>query len=865
MAERDSAVHTPLPPLSYSNKQKSHKSSSARKSGPLTPEPLPSRGQVTKRLFFAGEEGGGKEGEKEKAAEDDLKTPLYESPPKKPKSHPSTDNENEEKSSGPKSKRVLDFASTTKSVRRSSRLQKPDEVEAPTSPLHNEPVKSSIRISAKKTTKKQPKSATITPARHKPSKKSHQRARRLKCVAQKTEHADRIKNKVTKKACKGFSKVVFDGVEFRVGDCVYVRRQDSSSDSDEADCEECQICSKVGKGIMVECDECLGGFHLSCLKPPLKQVPQDKWLCPYCERNEGNTIQRRRRRKTKKTAREKLLNSQLWAARIDRLWKEPGGSYRFTGRWFIIPEETTIGRQPHNLKRELFQTNHFDDNEMESILRHCYVKGPKEFEKCTEGDDVFLCEYEYDINWHAFKRLADADVDEESNRSLDSENDWNSSEDSGEDDFEDEEEDFQEKPVKAKSTAKTPCSQKSSLSVKAVNTYRGCIIGLEKIGTKKIPDRARCRRQTDLDRAKATLMLAASPGSLPCRNKEIDEITGFVMGALAAGSQCLGRCLYIHGVPGTGKTATVLTVMKKLRAKVDAKVIQPYRFVEINGLKLAQPENLYKVLYEALTGHRVSWKKALQFLNQRFSETKQTSKNDCQPCILLIDELDLLVTRNQSVLYNIFDWPTRAHSQLIVIGIANTMDLPEKLLPRIASRMGMQRLCFGPYSYQQLQEIISSRLNGIEAFEKQAVEFVSRKVAAVSGDARRALELCRRAAELAEFRVQQCSISLKTASNELNVSGGGTLKNLVGMADIEAAIHEMFQAPHIQQWFMRTLKQEHQRQHLKSLQPLFHSYAQIMESNALIGTHFFPLVVGLVLVGFYFVNQVLAIVCRNYN
>lgn len=56
------------------------------------------------------------------------------------------------------------------------------------------------------------------------------------------------------------------------------------------------------------------------------------------------------------------------------------------------------------------------------------------------------------------------------------------------------------------------------------------------------------------------------------------------------------------------------------------------------------------------------------------------------------------------------------------------MDLPEKLLPRISSRMGMQRLCFGPYNYQQLQEIISSRLKGIDAFEKQAIEFASRKV-----------------------------------------------------------------------------------------------------------------------------------------
>ena len=27
----------------------------------------------------------------------------------------------------------------------------------------------------------------------------------------------------------------------------------------------------------------------------------------------------------------------------------------------------------------------------------------------NEGDDIFLCEYEYDIIWHTFKRLAEID------------------------------------------------------------------------------------------------------------------------------------------------------------------------------------------------------------------------------------------------------------------------------------------------------------------------------------------------------------------------------------------------------------------------------------------------------------------------
>lgn len=39
---------------------------------------------------------------------------------------------------------------------------------------------------------------------------------------------------------------------------------------------------------------------------------------------------------------------------------------------------------------------------------------PKEFSKANnDGDDVFLCEYEYDIQWHSFKRIADIDDGEE--------------------------------------------------------------------------------------------------------------------------------------------------------------------------------------------------------------------------------------------------------------------------------------------------------------------------------------------------------------------------------------------------------------------------------------------------------------------
>lgn len=53
-------------------------------------------------------------------------------------------------------------------------------------------------------------------------------------------------------------------------------------------------------------------------------------------------------------------------------------------------------------------------------------------------------------------------------------------------------------------------------------------------------------------------------------------------------------------------------------------------------------------------------------------------------------------------------------------------------------------------------KIIQSRLEGVpgDVVDADAVQFASRKVAAVSGDARRALDICRRAVEIAENDVQ---------------------------------------------------------------------------------------------------------------
>jgi len=54
-----------------------------------------------------------------------------------------------------------------------------------------------------------------------------------------------------------------------------------------------------------------------------------------------------------------------------------------------------------------------------------------------------------------------------------------------------------------------------------------------------------------------------------------------------------------------------------------------------------------------------------------------------------MDELDQLMTAKQDVVYNFFNWPTLAGAKLVVLAVANTMDLPERVMSgRVRSRLG---------------------------------------------------------------------------------------------------------------------------------------------------------------------------------
>ncbi|KTG34548.1 hypothetical protein cypCar_00005015 [Cyprinus carpio] len=322
---------------------------------------------------------------------------------------------------------------------------------------------------------------------------------------------------------------------------------------------------------------------------------------------------------------------------------------------------------------------------------------------------------------------------------------------------------------KTRVTARTP--RKTPIKKTAPATPR-----TPRHATPSIPSRSAPARKPGnvLEEARARLHVSSVPESLPCREQEFQDIYNFVESKVIDGT---GGCMYISGVPGTGKTATVHEVVRSLQQSAEQDEIPHFHFIEINGMKMTDPHQAYVQILQKLTDQKATPDHAAALLEKRFSAPAPKKETT----VLLVDELDLLWTRKQNVMYNLFDWPTRRNARLVVLTIANTMDLPERIMiNRVASRLGLTRMSFQPYTFKQLQQIITSRLNRVKAFEEDALQLVSRKVAALSGDARRCLDICRRATEICEH-----------SGSQKNGSG------LVGMSHVMEALDEMFSSSYI--------------------------------------------------------------------
>ena len=252
-------------------------------------------------------------------------------------------------------------------------------------------------------------------------------------------------------------------------------------------------------------------------------------------------------------------------------------------------------------------------------------------------------------------------------------------------------------------------------------------------------------------------------GYLPCREKEQKIIYEYIKEGLQTNGNY--NSLYIAGMPGTGKTASVKTVINIIESEINknkkyvkkAREIYLPTFTKlfICGTEFPTIANVYKTIYKFIFSDKknISNKKCTTLLNKFFScrnnyDILHLNDPSNSHIILVIDEIDFLINRDQKLLYNIFNWTTYEEAKLIVISISNTLDFPNRLLPKIKSRMGNNKLMFKPYNKDELIKIIKFKGIEYENFTQDAIKLSCMKVAAVNGDLRRIIQILTRAREI---------------------------------------------------------------------------------------------------------------------
>ena len=68
--------------------------------------------------------------------------------------------------------------------------------------------------------------------------------------------------------------------------CNWQEEELTSDSSDDMHSDYCRVCKDGGE--LLCCDSCPSAYHLHCLIPPVKKIPEGDWKCPRCKVSGGS-------------------------------------------------------------------------------------------------------------------------------------------------------------------------------------------------------------------------------------------------------------------------------------------------------------------------------------------------------------------------------------------------------------------------------------------------------------------------------------------------------------------------------------------------------------------------------------------------
>jgi cell division control protein 6 len=244
--------------------------------------------------------------------------------------------------------------------------------------------------------------------------------------------------------------------------------------------------------------------------------------------------------------------------------------------------------------------------------------------------------------------------------------------------------------------------------------------------------------------ARQLFVRGSAPTTLFGRETERDELQSFISSRTESN---MSGCVYISGPPGTGKSAFVNDVCREITTG------KPVKSGYVNCMSVKNAVDLYRnLLDEFVDITQVKEGEEMDTLETIFMQ-RDTSY------LVTLDEVDHLLELDSDLFYSIFEWSLQDASSLVLVGIANALDLTDRFLPRLKARgLKPHLLPFLPYTATQISSVITSKLRSLVSDETDfipilhptAIMFLAKKVASQTGDLRKAFDICRRAIDLIE-------------------------------------------------------------------------------------------------------------------
>lgn len=247
------------------------------------------------------------------------------------------------------------------------------------------------------------------------------------------------------------------------------------------------------------------------------------------------------------------------------------------------------------------------------------------------------------------------------------------------------------------------------------------------------------------------------PEILPHRNLQIQKVAEIVACTL---KNSMPSNIFIFGKTGTGKTAVIHQISDKLNAQLRKVQMPESKWIFINCKEVNTGYRILAKINEVINPANpipiAGW--PLDVVFDRVVESLDAHiRNGI--CFLVLDEIDILVQNSKTshdILYNLTRINARLkQARMNLIGISNVLNFKSALDPRVLSSLGEEEIVFPVYNAMELTDILKQRTQ--MAFQEGALDddvipLCSALAAKEHGDARKALDMLRKAGELAERR-----------------------------------------------------------------------------------------------------------------